>query len=141
MITPLRGHVNEKRYALRSITHTRAASQHGKDRRNATKKITQNFSADRLAVPRSSTARETLSQEVDNPPLALQPGKPAVLKWVLKWVLNRCLKRYKAVQKCDNFRTPGWCLNGRFLGEYGSAPGETRTPDPLLRRQLDYLLN
>ena len=58
-----------------------------------------------------------------------------------KCVLNRCLKRYKAVQKCDNFRTPGWCLNGRFLGEYGSAPGETRTPDPLLRRQLDYLLN
>jgi hypothetical protein len=30
--------------------------------------------------------------------LALQPGKPAVLKSVL----NRCSKRYKAVHNCDN---------------------------------------
>jgi len=34
--------------------------------------------------------------------LALQLGKPAVLKCVL----NGCLKRYKGVQNRDNFETP-----------------------------------
>jgi hypothetical protein len=57
----------------RSVSRAKAAG-------DVTKKITQKFSADRLAVPRPFSSRETLSHKVDNPPQAFQPGEPIVLK-------------------------------------------------------------
>ena len=51
--------------------------------------------------PRQQSARH---RGLGDDEAAMLGGSSALA--VLKWVLSRCLKRCKAVQKCDKFETP-----------------------------------
>ena len=53
-------------------------------------------------------------------------------------VLSRCLKGCNGVQTRDNLWVPGMMSKWQISRETECAPGGTRTPDPLLRRQLLY---